>query len=128
MAPRKSTASPDIWKFTSAIPDARDGMAAFLRPQAKMVEAMLAQNVEMLDFMKDRFEKDRAMMAELAEAEDPSALMGLWSDFWQRMMADYSTESGKLASSMSSIAGQALKSVSEEGKAMTDTLSASGRK
>ena len=129
MTTRKTAPKSTFWNVSAAFPgQAGDAMATFLRPQARMMEAMMAQNIEALDFVRTRFETDRAMMAQLAETAEPSAVMGLWSDFWQRMLADYTTETGKLASSMSSIAEQALKSAGEEGKALTDAMAPGGAK
>ena len=122
MSPRKTPDKPAYWT-PSAIPGASGGaMAAMIRPQARMVEALLKQNIEALDFLRARFEKDRDLMDRLATAEDPSALMGLWTEFWQRMMSDYSSETGKLATSMAAIAEEALKSATDEGKAMSAAL------
>lgn len=100
-----------------------DGWAMFFKPQARMAEAMIKQNIEMLEFLKARFERDRLMLEDLANAKDQTAAMGLWQDFWQRMLSDYSVETNKLAASATEIAEQAIRTASEEGAAL---MSAAG--
>ncbi|MBW0157208.1 phasin family protein [Sedimentimonas flavescens] len=100
-------------------------MSMFLRPQARMAEALLKQNIETLDFLKTRFERDRSMLADLADAKDPNEAMALWTTFWQRMLSDYSTETNKLAASVTEIAEQAVRTATEEGNAI---ISATGKK
>lgn len=90
----------------------------FLRPQLQLAEAMLKQNIETLDFLKTRFERDRQMMAKLAEMQDPGQAMQLWAGFWQAMLSDYAGETNKLAASVTEIAEQAVRTATEEGEAL----------
>lgn len=105
-----------------------DGVSMFVRPQARMAEALIKQNIETLDFLKTRFERDRAMLGELAAVEDATEAMSLWTTFWQRMLSDYATETNKLAASVTEIAEQALRSASEEGTALMAAVSPKGEK
>ena len=107
---------------------ALDGFSMFMRPQARMAEALLKQNIETLDFLKTRFERDRAMLADLAQIDDPAKAMDLWSSFWQRMMSDYSTETTKLAASVTEIAEQAVRTATEEGEALMTVVNPSEKK
>jgi len=100
-----------------------DAWSMFVKPQAKMAEALINQNIEALEFLKERFEKDRAMLETLSEAATPTEAMSLWQGFWQRMLTDYSTETNKLAASVSAIAEQAIRSASEEGAALMNVAS-----
>lgn len=101
-----------------APPQTFDGWAMFFAPQARMAEAMIKQNIEMLDFLKARFERDRAMLEDLANAKDQAEAATLWQDFWQRMLTDYSVETNKLAATATEIAEQALRTATEEGEAL----------
>ena len=111
---------PQPWSATATLP--RDALAALLRPQARMAEVVLAQNLQVLDFYRTRFEKDRALMAEMAQESDPHALLFAWTGFWQGMVVDYAAEMGKLASSMAAVADQAVRSATDEGKALGTVL------
>lgn len=119
----KKTTTPPLPGFATGFgafttPQPFEGWATFFAPQARMAEAMLKQNIEMLDFLKARFERDRAMLEDLANATDPADATALWQDFWQRMLTDYSVETNKLAASATEIAEQALRTATEEGEAL----------
>lgn len=101
-------------------------MTAVTRMQGKMVDAVLRQNIETLDFLKERFEKDRALIATMVEKKDPSAVMHLLTEFWQKAMEDYANETGKLTATMASATEQAIEELTEEGKALA--AAAAGRK
>lgn len=96
--------------------------AALIKPQAQLMEAMFRQNIEMLDFMRARLERDRAHVAKLAAASESGDVMSLWAEFWQKTLADYSTETSKLAASATDIAQQAVKTATSEATAVADVL------
>lgn len=95
-----------------------DGWSLMFAPQARMAEAMIQQNIEMLDFIKARFERDRKMLEDLVKATDPAQAAKLWQDFWTRTFTDYSVETTKLAASAGEIAETALRSATEESAAL----------
>lgn len=109
-------------KTTTKQPEAKasvlDAWSMFFAPQARMAEAMLGQNIELLEFVKARFERDKAMLADLSRIDDPAEAMRIWQDFWGRMFTDYSVETTKLAAHAGEIAETALRSATEEGAAM----------
>ena len=93
-------------------------VSALIRPQAKMMEALLKQNIEVLAFLRARYERDLGLVARMADATESGEVMSLWSEFWQRTLADYGTETNKLAASVSEIAQQAVRSATEEAAAV----------
>ena len=100
--------------------------AALGKPQAQMMEAMFRQNIEMLDFLRARFERDRALVAKMAAASESGDVMTLWAEFWQKTLADYSSETSKLASTATELAEQAVRSATAEAAALSETLKAKG--
>ncbi|TMV93585.1 hypothetical protein FGG78_04475 [Thioclava sp. BHET1] len=94
------------------------GLSSMLAPQLQMAEALIARNIETLDFLRARFERDQEMLARLSEERDPMQAMNLWSAFWQRTMSDYSSEMAKLATSASALAETAVRTATQEGEAM----------
>lgn len=109
--------------FSSLMPGASAAaMAALIRPQAQMMEALLRQNIELLDFLRTRFERDRVMVAHLASATEAGDVMSLWAEFMQRSLADYGSETHKLAASVTDIAQQAVRSASDETAAIGKVL------
>ncbi|TNE85375.1 hypothetical protein [Thioclava sp. L04-15] len=104
------------------VPD-MGGVSLVMAPQLKMMEALISQNIEVLDFLKARFERDQEMVGRLADEADPLKAMGLWGEFWQRTASDYATEMSKLATSMTSIAERAVRTATEEGEAIAKATS-----
>lgn len=120
--PAQKTATPfDAFAAFMPGPPAA-AMAALIRPQAQFMEAMLRQNIEVLDFLRTRLERDRSMVAHLAQATEAGEVLSLWSEFLQRGMADYGTETNKLAAATSEIAQQAVRSATEETAAIGKVL------
>lgn len=122
--PPKTTTSTTTFTSMLKAPSA-DTWTMFMKPQARMAESMLKHNIEILEFLKARFERDREMLDELADAGSPAEAMAMWQGFWQKMLTDYSVETNKLAASATEIAEQAIRTATEEGAAM---VSAAGGK
>lgn len=95
-------------------------VAAAARLQGRMADAALRQNIETLDFLKARFEKDRDLLSGLAANREPSAALGIWSEFWQAAMTDYSAETGRLLAMMAAVADEAMGAAGEEGRKIMD--------
>ncbi len=90
------------------------GMTAMMRTQAKMMDAVLKQNIEMLDFLKARYENDRAFFATLAGAGNPNEALAAWNGFWSKALKDYSNEAGKLGSLAAATTEQMLEGIRDE--------------
>lgn len=93
-------------------------MHGVLRAQVRMMDAVLKQNIEALEFLRQRFEKDREMIARLAEARDSAAAGSVLTDFWQKAFSDYAAEAGRLGALMTSTVDQMQKGLSDETRAM----------
>lgn len=100
-------------------PSGAEGAAAdmthgLLQAQVRMMDAVLRQNIEALEFLKTRFEKDRAMLTNLAEAPDAMAASTVLGDFWQGIASDYMAEAGRLGSLMAANAQQLGEGIADE--------------
>jgi hypothetical protein len=95
-----------------------DMMTAIMRAQARMMDSILRQNIEALDFMKARFEKDREIVNRLAETGDPARAMELMQDFWTRSVSDYADEAGKLGALAAAATEQVTEALTDEAKAL----------
>ena len=95
-----------------------DMMSAILRAQARMMDSLLRQNIEALDFLKARFEKDRLIFNDLAANTDPARAMELMQSFWKRSIADYTDEAGKLGALAAATAEQLVEGIAEEATAL----------
>lgn len=104
--------------FADAIP-ALPGAnwALMVKPQARLAEAMLRHNIETLEFLKARCERDKEFLGTIARAETPTEAISLWQGFWQKMLADYAAETDKLAASAAKLTEEAIRSATEDGAA-----------
>lgn len=112
----RTTPTDVMGNFTGAfqnlsVPD----WTALVKPQARVAEAMLRHNIEALEFLKARCERDRDFLASLGRAETPTEAIGLWQGFWQKMLADYAAETDKLAASAAALAQETIRSATEGG-------------
>lgn len=95
-----------------------DMMTAILRAQARMMDSILKQNIETLDFVRQRFEKDRAVFRDLADSDDPASAMQVMQDFWTRSMRDYTDEAGKIGALAAAAAEEIAEGLTDEAKAL----------
>lgn len=95
-----------------------DTFTSMMRAQATMMDSLLKQNIEVLDFLKGRYEKDRAMLSALTKVENPNDALSIWSGFWSNTMSDYTNEAGKLSAYAAAATEQMIEGVTEEAKAM----------
>lgn len=94
-------------------------LTGVFRAQARMMDAVLRQNIETLNFLKSRYEKDRQMLADLAQSRDATAMMTVLSAFWSRAMSDYTNEAGTLSSFAAATTEQIIEGVKDEAKALS---------
>ena len=89
MATTKTQSNPFAPFATAAdAASAGEGAIAVMRAQAKMMDALLRQNIELLEFLKSRYEKDRTLLSALKHAENPNDMKTLWSGFGSRAQTD----------------------------------------
>ncbi|MDV7269920.1 hypothetical protein RYZ20_03295 [Thioclava sp. A2] len=98
-------------------------LARMMRPQMAFASALIDYNLETLDFLRTRFERDKEMLGQIGKTLDPVQAASLWSEFWQRAASDYSVESSKLATALQSISQQAVRTMAEEGEALAGAVS-----
>jgi len=112
----RDTSRPGI--FTSDPAHLGDMMAAMLRAQARMMDSLLRQNIETLDFLKQRLEKDRGMIQSLADSDDPARAMQVMQDFWSNSLKDYTDEAGRIGALAAATAEEIVEGVADEAKAL----------
>lgn len=96
-----------------------DMLQGVVRAQAKMMVAVLRQSIEALDFLKARYEKDRAFYEAVAGSGDGATAMQIWSDFLQRAASDYADEAGRMSALAAVTTEQVIEGVTDEVKAAT---------
>ena len=114
MATKKATPKMEVPQFGEVPQQITEMMTTMTRMQGHMFDTIMRQNIEVLDFLKARFERDRSLMTELTKTEDPGKASKLWSDFMQQAMSDYSEETGKLTGMMAELTADAVKRLNDE--------------
>lgn len=109
MAEDRKTADP------AHIGDMAEGV---IRAQARMMDAVLRQNIEALDFLKKRFEQDRALLETIAQSGAGPDATAAWTDFWKRAMSDYQSEMGRMGAFAAATTEQMIEGLTAEAKAM----------
>ncbi len=90
------------WKNTGfgnpSFETAQQFAASMARLQAHAAKAVIDCNIEAVDFVKHRLNRDADLVARMAASRDFGEMLGVYSDFWQKALDEYSDEAGKLAS------------------------------
>lgn len=105
-----------------------EAMGAVMRMQANLFDAWMKTNIEMLDFLKHRFEEDRKLAARIGDAGDPAAAMNMYADFWRTAMSDYAGEADKLAKMNADAAEQAGRMAEDIAEEAVDGVSRTKRR
>ena len=95
------------------------------RLQANAVKAALRYNVEALDFVKHRVEKDIKLLDDLSSSDGLKDAFDVYAGFMEGAFAEYSGETSKFASLGSKIASETADEVRREAKAVVDDMAAS---
>ena len=82
-------------------------VGSLMRMQANLFDAWMKCNIEVLDFLKNRFEEDRKLAAHMGESADPAAALNVYAEFWRKAMSDYAGEADKLTKMNTEIAARA---------------------
>ena len=93
----------DINELASSLPKL---IQASARLQAHVFNSCMKCNIEMLDFLKHRFEQDMKLVEEVTCCQDSDKVVKTCMDFWECAVSEYSSEAGKLAAMNSQAAGQ----------------------
>ena len=114
--------------FTGAAPGTANVQKFWMsvaRLQANAMKAALRYNVEALDFVKHRVEKDIKLFDDLSSSDGLKDAFDVYAGFMEGALAEYSGETSKFASLGSKIASETADEVRREAKAVIDDLAAS---
>lgn len=99
--PKKSSGQDSLIAGLEQIPaHVPEMMLALSRMQGTIFDAVMRQNIEVLDFLKARFERDRELAQHITHAADPADAVRLWAEFWQKAASDYAGEPARLSELM----------------------------
>ncbi|MGE0232322.1 MAG: phasin family protein [Flavobacteriaceae bacterium] len=105
--------------FAAVMPET---MKQFGGMQSRLVSACMQYNLEYLEFLKRRVEKDIALIEEMSAKEEPSEVMSACTDFWRAAFEDYSDEIGKFAGMSSSLINEARSETTKQVQTLKDEV------
>lgn len=100
-----------------SLPMMADGqklLSATARLQAQAFKAMMRYQIEMLSFLKHRYEQDLKLADDLAASDEFNDAFDVVGNFVQIATSEYATEAGKVASIGSKLTSEVAKCVRKE--------------
>ena len=113
-------AFPDMPVFENA----QRYMMANARLQAHLFKAFMSYQIEMLGFLRQRYEQDVKLADNLLASDQFNDSFDVIQGFMQNASTEYAVEAGKIASISSKIASNAAKEVTKEAQVAIDDLAA----
>jgi siderophore synthetase component len=95
------------------------------RLQAQAFKAAMRYQIEILSFLKHRFEQDVKLVDDVVSSDEFADAFVVYSDFMRNAAAEYSTETGKVAAIGSRLASQMAKDVRKGAQETVENLAAS---
>lgn len=113
--------------FTAGMPYFAQGQRLALataRLQAQTFRSAMRFQIEMLGFLKHRFEQDVRFMDDLVASGELNDAFDVVADFMQSAATEYTSEAGKLASIGSKLTSETARQIREQVKDAVDDLAA----
>lgn len=123
----KTSARQTSDAFAQSLPFLPFGQQAWLavaRLQAHAFKATMRYQIEMLDFLKHRYEQDIKLAESLVESTQYGDTLDVCSDFYQTAMSEYSSEAGKVANIGSKLASETTREIRREAETITEDMAA----
>lgn len=99
-------------------------MLAAARMQAQGFKAMMRYQIELLSFLKHRFEQDLKFVGDLASSSEFNDTFDVVADFMQNVTTDYAAETGKMATIGSTLASETARHLREQASEVVEDLAA----
>jgi hypothetical protein len=97
---------------------------ATARLQAQTFRSAMRFQIEMLGFLKHRFEQDVSFMDDLVASGELNDAFDVVADFMQNAATEYTSEAGKLASIGSKLTSETARQIREQVEDAVDDLAA----
>jgi hypothetical protein len=94
------------------------------RMQAQAYSALMRYQIEMLGFLKHRFEQDVKLVDDLTESKAFNDAFDVVTDFMQNAATQYTAEAGKVASLGSKLSSETARRVRKQASEMVEDLAA----
>ncbi len=98
-------------------------LTAAARMQGEMFDACMKCNIELLDFLRSRYEEDRKLALNVTGNGDVSQTFDTFLEFWRKGMLQYFGEAGKLANMNAELATGAARRIAGEAQEFAKSAS-----
>lgn len=112
---------------TAGIPYLAQGQRLALataRLQAQTFRSAMRFQIEMLGFLKHRFEQDVRFMDDLVASTELNDAFDVVTDFMQNTAAEYTSEAGKMASIGSKLTSETARQIRAQAEGVVEDLAA----
>ncbi len=100
--------------------ESQHALLAMIRLQGIAMKAVLRHQIEALDFLKRRFEKDFRLIDDLRESGKHGDMFDVYADFMREAFSDYGEEAARLASLESDLASEASSEIRKEARTVAE--------
>ena len=112
--PNRAEQSPFAIPSLPMMADGQKLLSATVRLQAQAFKAMMRYQIEMLSFLKHRYEQDLKLVDDLAASDEFNDAFDVLGNFVQNATSGYAIEAGKVASIGSKLASDIAQRVRKE--------------
>lgn len=95
---------------------------ALARLQEQGVKSVLRYQIEALDFLQRRYQKDIRLMDDLAGGGEHGDMFDIYADFVREEITDYGDEAAKLANLESKLASEAAEEIRSESRNVSEDM------
>ena len=95
---------------------------AFSRLQGQGLKAVLRYQIEALDFLSRRYQKDIRLMDDLAASGEHGDMFDIYADFMREAIVEYGEEAGRLARLESKLASETAREIQEESRTVSEDM------
>jgi len=98
------------------------------RLQGYAFTSMMRYPIEALGFLRHRYEQDVKLVDDLIASDDVKNALDIYTGFFEKALADYSKEAGKVATMSSELASEAGKRMEKEAGTIARDVKVAGEK
>src|SRR5262245_42703606 len=127
----KNPYTPHRDLFTQPIPLMANGQNFVLtiaRLQGYAFTSMMRYQIEALGFLRNRYEQDLKLVDDLVASDDAKNALDIYAGFFEKAVADYSTEAGKVATMSSELASEAAERMQKEAETIREDVASVSQK
>ena len=109
---------------TAYLPNGQKLISATARLQAQTFRGAMRYQIEMLNFLRHRYEQDVKLVDDLVASDEFNDAFDVVTDFMQNAATEYTSEAGKMASISSKLSSETARRMRRQADEMIEDLAA----